>query len=266
TGMGRLGFDAVGDYNAAVAEMNACFGLEGLEITGLFQHFAVADSQNPGDVEYTARQQELFGRLAGALQTAGHSLPTLHSCNSAGQVLHPEWGQGLVRAGIILYGVAPSGQVPFGGLQPVLTLKTTVSQVKNLAPGQSVSYGRLFTANQPMRVATLCCGYADGYPRLLSSQGVVAVCGQPAPVLGRVCMDQMVVDVTHIPQAAPGSEVCVFGGSGPQDSADAAAQKAGTIPYEILSCIGHRVPRVYLENGRPVLISDGLKDLPAFDM
>ena len=140
-----------------------------------------------------------------------------------------------------------------------MILKATVSQVKDLAAGDSVSYGRAFTADRPMRVATLCCGYADGYPRLLSGKGVVSLHGQAAPVLGRVCMDQMIVDVTHIPEVKMGDEACIFGGKGPQDSASAAAEKIGTISYELLCGVSRRVPRIYRENGKVVNVADYLK-------
>ena len=259
TGMGRIGFAARDDLERAVEEMGRCFEIKGLKVTGLFQHFAVADSEEAEDTAYTARQQELFLQVLQRLEDKGRHIKTAHCCNSAGQLTHPEWGLNLMRAGIILYGEDPSSQVHCEGLEPVMTLKATVSQVKDLAAGDSVSYGRAFTADRPMRVATLCCGYADGYPRLLSGKGVVSLHGQAAPVLGRVCMDQMIVDVTHIPETKMGDEACIFGGKGPQDSASAAAERIGTISYELLCGVSRRVPRIYRENGKVVNVADYLK-------
>ena len=259
TGMGRIGFAARDDLDKAVEEMDRCFEIKGLKVTGLFQHFAVADSEDPADQAYTDHQQELFLQVLQRLEDKGRHIKTAHCCNSAGQLTHPEWGLNLMRAGIILYGEDPSDQVRCEGLEPVMALKATVSQVKELAPGDSVSYGRAFTASRPMRVATLCCGYADGYPRLLSGKGVVSIHGQAAPVLGRVCMDQMIVDVTHIPETKMGDEACILGGNGPQDSFCAAADKIGTISYELLCGVSRRVPRIYRENGKIVNVADYLK-------
>ena len=163
-----------------------------------------------------------------------------------------------VRPGIILYGYPPSHDVPCPGLRPVMAMKTVVSMVKELQPGQSASYGRRFTAKAPTLAATLCAGYADGYPRLLSGKGQVCLHGQAAPVLGRVCMDQMVVDVTAIPSVRSGDEAVLFAAGGPGDTVCTAAGKTGTIPYELLCGVTRRVPRVYREQGRVVEIADFL--------
>ena len=153
----------------------------------------------------------------------------------------------------------PSDQVPVGMLRQVMSLKAVVTHLKWLQPGQSVSYGRTFTAGRPMRVATVSVGYADGYPRLCSNKGVMTIHGKPAPVLGRVCMDQTIVDVTDIPQVKMGDEVLVFGPDAAPgaDTAETVADKAGTISYEIVCGISRRVPRVYLQQGkRQVLYYD----------
>ena len=193
TGMGRIGFTLRTDFQKAVREMIAASRLPGLELTGLFQHFAVADADNAADRAYTDAQHALFVRAYEALKAAGCEPAILHCDNSAGVMLHPDWPAGLPRArcmarpGIILYGYDPSDEVRFGLFRPVMKLKTVVSQVKELQPGQSTSYGRRFTAEKPTKVATLCAGYADGYPRLLScGQGIVEIHGKPCPVLGRV--------------------------------------------------------------------------------
>lgn len=262
TGMGRLGFIArcEDDIPACLEQLEACFALDGLEITGMFQHFAVADSHAVEDVEYTGRQHDLFVQVKNEVEARGHQLRTVHCCNSAALVEHPEWGMDMVRPGIVLYGCDPSDEVHLGGLRPVLTLKTVVSQVKELLPGQALSYGLQFTADAPRKVATLCVGYADGYPRLLSGKGVCSIGGHSAPVLGRVCMDQMMVDVTGLNDVKEGDEAVVFGGPG-ADSLNDVANKVGSIPYEIMCGLALRVPRVYLREGRCVAVADYLKQM-----
>ena len=262
TGMGRLGFIArcETDIPACLEQLESCFTMDGLEITGMFQHFAVADSHAAADVEYTSRQHDLFVQVKAGLEARGHKLRTAHCCNSAALVEHPEWGMDMVRPGIVLYGCDPSDEVHLDGLRPVLTLKTVVSQVKELLPGQALSYGLQFTANAPRKVATLCVGYADGYPRLLSGKGICSIGGHPAPVLGRVCMDQMMVDVTGLDNVQEGDEAIVFGGPG-ADSLNDVAGKVGSIPYEIMCGLALRVPRVYLREGRCVAVADYLKQM-----
>ena len=262
TGMGRLGFIArcEDDIPACLEQLEACFALDGLEITGMFQHFAVADSHAVEDVEYTGRQHDLFVQVKTEVEVRGHQLRTVHCCNSAALVEHPEWGMDMVRPGIVLYGCDPSDEVHLDGLRPVLTLKTVVSQVKELLPGQALSYGLQFTADSPRKVATLCVGYADGYPRLLSGKGVCSIGGHSAPVLGRVCMDQMMVDVTGLDDVKEGDEAVVFGGPG-ADSLNDVANKVGSIPYEIMCGLALRVPRVYLREGRCVAVADYLKQM-----
>lgn len=261
TGMGRIGFALRTDFEAAIREMEACFSLPGIRITGIFQHFAAADSTDRADVAYTADQYAQFARAVARLRADGFDPGRTHCANSAAQLTHPEWRCGLVRAGIILYGLAPSPQVSDPLLYPALRLKALVTQVKWLQPGQSVSYGRTFAAGQPVRAATVSVGYADGYPRLLSGRGVMTVRGRAAPVLGRVCMDQTILDVTAIPDVQPGDEVLVFGpGAAPgADTVETAAEKAGTIGYEIACGIARRVPRVYRQGGGPVFWYDLLR-------
>ena len=262
TGMGRIGFALRSGFDAAAAEMEACYSLPGIRVAGVFQHFAVADSLTGDDVAYTQEQHALFARLVDRLRADGFDPGVTHCANSAAQLLHPEWRCDLVRAGIILYGLAPSGQVGSPALRLAMRLKAVVTHVKQLLPGQSVSYGRAFTARQPMQVATISVGYADGYPRRLSNLGAMTIRGKAAPVLGRVCMDQTIVDVTDIPGVQPGDEVLVFGpGAAPgADTADTVAEKTGTINYEIICGISRRVPRVYLQNGEVILIWNDLEE------
>ena len=266
TGMGRIGFALRTDFDAAIREMCAVCALPGLEVTGLFQHFAVADGAGDADRAYTGEQHALFVRAFEALKAAGYEPQLVHCDNSAGVMLHPDWPAGLPRSrcmarpGIILYGFDPSDEVRFGVFRPVMTLKTVVSMVKELQPGQSTSYGRRFVADRPTRVATLCAGYADGYPRLLScGKGVVEIHGRPCPVLGRVCMDQCMVDVSALPEVREGDEAILWGGAA-GDSAESIAQKTDTISYEILCGVSRRVPRVYLRHGQPVTIENWLEN------
>ena len=262
TGMGRIGFALRTDFDAAVQGMLTACTLPGLHMTGLFQHFSVADDTAPENIAYTAEQHALFVRAYEALKAAGHEPALVHCDNSAGVMLHPDWPEGLprehcmARPGIILYGYDPSDEVRFGLFKPVMTLKTVVSMVKEMQPGQSASYGRLFTADKPTKVATLCTGYADGYPRLLScGKGIVEIHGVACPVLGRVCMDQLMVDVTAVPDVQEDDEAILWGGT-VSDDAESIARKTDTISYEVLCGVSRRVPRVYLDHGEVVAVED----------
>ena len=262
TGMGRIGFALRTDFDAALAGMLEVCRLPGLRVTGLFQHFAVADDDTADSIAYTSGQHALFVRACQGLAEAGFEPAVVHCDNSAGVMLHPDWPAGLprtrcmARPGIILYGYDPSDEVRFGQFRPVMTLKTVVSMVKEMQPGQSASYGRRFTADKPTLVATLCTGYADGYPRQLScGKGIVEIHGKACPVLGRVCMDQMMVDVTGIPDIHEGDEAILWGGS-VSDTAETIARKTDTISYEVLCGVSRRVPRVYLEHGKIVDVED----------
>lgn len=260
TGMGRIGFAVRSGFDETIHELEALYTLPGLDICGVFQHFAVADSNTPADTAYTDEQHALFAKVVARLQADGFATGTVHCANSAAQLRHPEWRHDMTRAGIILYGLDPSDDVRFPALQPVMSLKCVVTFVKDLQPGQSVSYGRTFTAERPMRVATVCVGYADGYPRRLSGGlGVMNIHGHAAPVVGRVCMDQTMLDVTDIPDVKMGDEVTVFGPGG-GDTADTIAAKAQTINYEIVCGLARRVPRVYKENGKICEIWNDLEE------
>ena len=209
----------------------------------------MADSVEPDDERYTDEQHALFAQVVERLRADGCPVGTVHCANSAAQLRHPEWRHDMTRAGIILYGLDPSNEVRFPALQPVMSLKSVVTFVKELQPGQSVSYGRTFTADKPMRVATVCVGYADGYPRMLSGgpdRGVMAIRGQRAPVVGRVCMDQTMVDVTDIPGVKEGDEVSVFSPV-PGNDLETMARVLDTISYEIMTSVSGRVKRIYLK-------------------
>ena len=269
TGMGRIGFAVRSGFAETIRELEALYALPGLDICGVFQHFAVADSVEPDDERYTDEQHALFAQVVERLRADSCPVGTVHCANSAAQMRYPEWHHSLTRAGIILYGLDPSPEVHFDGLRPTMTLKSVVEFVKDLLPGESVSYGRTYTANTPRKVATVCVGYADGYPRALSGSngnpnaGVMSIHGKPAPIIGRVCMDQTLVDVTDIPDVKMNDEVTVFGPENAAigaDTADSIAAKTGTINYEIICGISRRVPRVYLRDGAPVRIWNDLEE------
>ncbi|MFI3168349.1 MAG: alanine racemase [Faecalibacterium sp.] len=265
TGMGRIGFALRHDFDTTLADVLTCYSLEGLAITGVFQHFAVCDSTTPENITYTEEQHALFTKAIACLTAAGHAPALAHCNNSAGTLLHPTYpetvnrAQTMARPGIILYGLNPSDEVTFDFLKPVMRFKTVVSHVKTLEVGESTSYGRHFVAEKPTVVATLCAGYADGYPRLLSrGKGTVQIHGTAAKILGNVCMDQLMIDVTDIPNVQEGDEVFLWGGT-VSDSADEVANKIGTIGYEIVCGVSRRVPRVYIQNGKPALVVDYLQ-------
>lgn len=248
TGMGRIGLCCLGDTAACLKEIHQILQLPQLKFEGLFTHFSSADSTSQGDRDYVQRQYALFSEVVQALREEGYAF-LAHCCNSAATLLATEMHCDAVRPGIILYGLSPAADLPLTvPLRPVMTLKTTVAMVKRIGAGVSVSYGRIFTSERPMVVATLPVGYADGYLRAFSDKAEVLIRGRRARVLGRVCMDQMMVDVTGIPDVREGEEVVLFGDSG--ITANDLALEADTIGYELLCGIARRVPRVYIRDGR----------------
>jgi alanine racemase len=195
-----------------------------------------------------------FAEAARALAAAGIAAPIRHAANSAGLLLLPEARLDLVRPGIMLYGCHPRGRKGPSepSLRPALRFRTTISQIRDVARGESVSYGRTFVAPRDLRVATLPAGYADGVGRLLSNRGYVLIRGRRAPIVGRVCMDMTMVDATDLPEASVGDEAVLIGRQGNEEiSADEVAELQGTISYEVLCRIGPRVPRTYLPAGPP---------------
>ena len=220
--------------------------LPGLLLEGLFTHFAVADEAEAG-ADYTKRQYQSFRLVADTLKGWGISIPFCHCSNSAGILDYPEMNFNLVRAGIILYGLQPSSKVrrPLD-LRPLMELKSVVSMVKTVGSGVDVSYGRTYTTRGETKIATVPIGYADGYPRALSNLGEMLVRGQRARIIGRVCMDQLMLDVTHIPDVEEGDVVTVFGRDGgaflPVEEVSSLDQ---TINYETVCQITKRVPRIY---------------------
>lgn len=249
TGMARLGLCVRHEQDVAVcaSDIVAICRLQGLDVEGIFTHFAVSDVP---DQAFTSNQCELFARTVALAREQGADIPIKHCANSGAILNHPDQHWDMVREGIMLYGEKPDPSCPDPGLKPVLTLKSVVAFRSVLHKGETVSYGRTFTAQQDMPIAVIPIGYADGYPRSLSNQGWVSIDGHRCPIVGRVCMDQMMVDVSACPQVQPGQEVTVIGGQGP--SLTQLAALCNTINYELMCAISVRVPRVYISNGKTV--------------
>lgn len=252
TGMSRVGFLYHGEHPEAVAaQMAAACRLPALEAEGIFTHFASADEEDDGG--FTRLQFDRFMDAVGRLEAMGIRFALRHCCNSAATLRYPEMHLDMVRPGIILYGLAPDGWMRDAlPLQPVMELKTTVSMVKELEAGAPVSYGRIYTAPQPRTLATVPIGYADGYPRSLSNRADMLLAGRRVRVVGRVCMDQCMLDVTGL-GAREGQVVTVFGRDGEAVlPVEETAGLMGTISYEVVCQISKRVPRLFVENGRTV--------------
>ncbi|HEX4085104.1 MAG TPA: alanine racemase [Chthoniobacteraceae bacterium] len=239
TGMGRIGI-AERDARAAVAEI---VRMPDLAITGVATHLPVADE----DEAYTQDQLARFQGVLASLREVGVDAPLIHALNSAGVYRFPHHAGTIVRAGLMLYGSSPLPGLQ-AQLRPALTLKTRITMVRDVPEGHGVSYGRTFITPRPMRIATLAIGYADGYQRRLSGQNTdVLIHGLRCPLLGRVTMDQIMVDVSRAGEAAAGDEAILIGAAGSDEiPAGELAAKAGTIAWEIFTGIGPRVDRIYL--------------------
>ncbi|QEH70181.1 alanine racemase [Cellulosilyticum sp. WCF-2] len=244
TGMGRIGFLS---SPKSIEEILMITKLPHINLEGIFTHFSTADEE---DTSYTKEQWSIFEGFLKELSEVGLELPIIHAANSAAIMCHEYTHLNLVRPGIILYGYYPSpyleGKVL--DLEPAMTLKTQVVHVKELPEGQYVGYGRKFYTHQKTKIATIPVGYADGYSRNLGNKGRVLIRGQYAPIIGNICMDQFMVDVTHIKGVSVEDEVVLFGKQ--QDAVipvEEIAQSLGTINYEIVCMIGKRVPRIYIK-------------------
>ncbi len=253
TGMGRIGIRTQNEQNC-LEELHEIFSLPGLQPEGLFTHFAVADEESPEHLEYTRKQEEAIFRTAEKLKASGISLRHVHCMNSAAVCYHNQPKSTLARAGIIMYGLKPNAAlaVPLD-LKPVLSFRTRISHMKEVHPGDCISYGRTYRAESVRRIATVTVGYADGYSRLLSNRGEVLVSGTRCRITGRVCMDQMMIDVTDVPHAAVGSVVTLIGTDGDDCiTADELAGIYGTIGYEVVCGISKRIPRIFMQDGKIV--------------
>ncbi len=258
TGMSRLGFDCRTEALSGTNDIIKAAKLENISVTGAFTHFSSADGDGDSDGSFTNAQYERFTAAVKILTDNGINLEYTHCCNSAGLLMHTDKHQNLSRPGIILYGLTPSADIlPNISLLPVMSFKSTVSFVKTIKEGDCVSYGRRFVAKCDTVVATVAAGYADGYPRLLSGKGYVIINGKKAPILGNVCMDQMVVDVTEIDGVKQGDEVTLFGDKLPVEEV---AKLCGTINYELICGVSRRVPRVYLSKGKEIKVVDYILD------
>ncbi len=215
-----------------------------LRLEGVYTHFATADETDSGPMRV---QFQRFLDVLQTLNARGYTVPLRHACNSAATLRFPQAHLDAIRPGVVLYGLSPSTEWPSPiPLHPVLTLKSLVTRVHTLPPGTAVGYGRTFIAKKTTRVALVPIGYGDGYPRLLSNRGAVLIRGRRAPILGRVSMDQIVVDVSHIPDVRVEDPVVVIGRQGEEEiRVEEVAAWAQTINYEITTGITARVPRVY---------------------
>ena len=251
TGMGRIGFACTEE---SLDEIESLTHLPGGKLLGVFSHYAKADY---ADKTYANEQTRRYKAFTEAMERRGIEIPLKHLDNSAGLIEMPDKFD-RVREGIILYGLKPSNEVDLsliGGVRGVMALRSHISFLKTVTAPTPVSYGCTYVAQPGTRVATVSAGYADGVNRLLSNRGQVLIRGVRCPIIGRVCMDQFMVDVTGVPEAKVGDVVTIFGRDGDDEiTADDVADLIGTIGYEVTCLITPRVPRVYLEDGEVVSV------------
>ncbi|RNA69987.1 alanine racemase [Alteribacter keqinensis] len=244
TGMSRIG---VTSPSSAVHLAKKITNSTYVSLEGIFTHFSSGDTKDPS---FTTRQFEAFQTTVHTVSDNGISIPVKHCCNSAATIQYPHMHLDMVRVGISLYGLLPSPEVAPVPLKEALSLKTKIAHVKETAPGSFISYGCTHKTKTKSSIATLPIGYADGFSRLLSNGAEVFIHNTRAPVAGRVCMDQTMIDITHIPAASIGDTVTLFG---PESvSVNEVSYHMGTINYEVVCLIGKRVPRVYLKSGRAI--------------
>ena len=252
TGMGRIGIG----WREAAKEIEVMNQLAGIELQGLFTHFSTADA---ADKTHTQEQIRRYQQVLLELAEKNIHIPIKHMANSAGIFDVKGVHFDMVRPGIILYGLYPSAEVDRSkiGLKPVMTLKSTIVHLKTLHPGETVSYGNRFVAKEDRIVGTLPIGYADGYTRMLNGRARVFISGQLVPVVGSICMDQCMIDLTEVEEVCLYDEVELFGNN---ISADVLADALGTINYEITCMVNKRVPRVFIKDGIPQSIRRDILD------
>lgn len=252
TGMTRIGIPC-GDIINAVKDAEKIYALENLSVTGIFTHLCAADSDTPDDIVYTDMQISRIKEVKRLMNQDGYDTGVCHWLNSAGGVYTEGQDSDLARLGIILYGLYPNHalDVPIE-MKPVMELVSTISMVKSVKPGTFVGYGRTFCAEKDMKIATITVGYADGYPRLLSNRGEVIIKGRKCKIVGNVCMDQIMADVTELDVSAGDEAVLIGIQNGEQITADDIADLCGTIGYEITCGISKRVPRIIIKNGEQI--------------
>lgn len=252
TGMSRIGFVVDdGDHEEIVDEIIKVSKLPYIEIEGIFSHFSTSDEENR---EYTELQFKRFMQVVDALERRGLHIPIKHICNSAGIMMYPEMHLDMVRPGVILYGMYPSDEVDKTRLNliPAMTLKSRITLVKDVEPGRGVSYGKEYITDRTTKIATVPIGYADGYLRKIAKKGRMLVHGVKVPIIGRICMDQCMIDVTNVHNIDKGDEAIIFGKEG--ITIDDVAEWLETINYEVACVIGKRIPRIYTRNGRAVKV------------
>ena len=251
TGMSRLGFFAY-DRPETVPELVELWNLKNLNVEGAFMHFAVADTAS--ELEYTRMQHQRFMEVLDALKEQGIEPNIIHCANSAATIAFPEYAHDMVRPGIATYGLAPSDEMQgMADLQPLMSLKTTVAAIRPFEAGITVSYGRTYKTPAPCTIAVCPIGYADGLQRRLSGNLHFLLHGKQVPVVGRICMDMCMVDITDVPEAKVGDTVTVVGTDGGETVTwDDWAGQLGTISYELVCDINKRVPRLYFKNGEVV--------------
>lgn len=253
TGMSRIGFLPTDN---SIDEIEKIFALPNLKVTGIFTHFATADEK---DKTFTMVQYKKFRFVTDTLNKRGFNNFIRHCANSGAILDMPELQLDMVRAGIIIYGMYPSNEVSHPiNLIPAMSLKSQISYVKFLEENVSIGYGRTYFTTHKTKVATIPIGYADGYSRAFSNKARVIVNGHYAPIIGNVCMDQMMIDVSDIPDVKDGDSVIIMGSDGKITvSAEELASISNTINYEIVCNVGKRVPRVYIKNGEIINTKKG---------
>ncbi|NLZ46118.1 MAG: alanine racemase [Clostridiales bacterium] len=258
TGMTRLGLRHQHPQEY-VDEIKSISQIENIQVEGIFTHLSVADSTSPEDISYTKSQQALFDDIKARLVAEQLDIKQFHSLNSAGGIFHYDKESTLARLGIMLYGLNPDSRlIPPYQLHPVMDIKAVVSQVKTIEAGVCVSYGRTFVTKAETKLATVAIGYADGIPRSLSNKGQVLINGNRANIVGTVCMDQLMIDVTGLDTKA-GDTVTLIGLDGSECiTADDIADICGTIGYEIVCGITKRVPRIIYKNGEILCVRKAL--------
>ncbi len=245
TGMSRIGYLAAENDEKLTDEIIRIAELPNLYVEGIFSHFATADEK---DNAFTKRQLAEFLDVCNLLSRRGLKIPIRHIANSAGIMSHPETHLEMVRAGVIIYGLYPSNEVDRSELilHPVMKFKSRITHIKEIKE-RSVSYGREYIAHEAVKVATVPVGYADGYTRMLSGKAKMITKDKACEVIGRICMDQCMIDVTNVHNINVGDEVIIFGDG--EITAEALAETLGTINYEVVCMVSRRIPRIYLEKG-----------------
>lgn len=245
TGMSRIGFVAGEREDAAISEIKKIASLPGIETEGIFSHFSTSDE---AEREYTERQLNIFTAFCDRLAEEGVKIPLRHIANSAAIMAYPEAHLDMVRAGIVLYGLYPSADMDRNALQlkPVMSLKSRIVMVKEKGAGWGVSYGKEYITDKETKIATIPIGYADGYTRNIAKEGKVELSdGTLAKIIGRICMDQCMIDVTNVNNISAGDEVILFGAD--KITADDIALWSNSINYEIVCLVSKRIPRIYIK-------------------